>query len=226
MSIALNVLFDSPLRGEWVALNSPADGDPGHGTDFFGQGYAIDFVQMDPSSTWYYPGGGRALARHMTTGLAASAFYCWRQPVYAAAAGRVIKALDGWRDRARVQLAWELVRAAFIPPRGMTAEDFRPLAGNCVLIENADGVAVYGHLRNQSVRVTEGQEVPSGAVLGEVGNSGNSTMPHLHFHLMDGRDPFSARGIPFRFGLFERWTGAGWALATAAIPRSTERIRW
>jgi hypothetical protein len=220
------VLIDSPLFGEWVALNSPAAGDSGHGTDFFGQRYAIDFVQMDPSGTWYYPGGGRAVARHVTTGLPASSFFCWGQPVHAAAPGRVIKALDGWPDRARVQLAWELARATFAPPRGLSADDFRPLAGNCILIEGAEGVAVYGHLRNGTVRVRKGQEVAQGAPIGEVGNSGNSTMPHLHFHLMDGGDPLTARGIAFAFRQFERWTGAGWMPVTTAIPRTAERVRF
>jgi hypothetical protein len=221
-----SALIDSPLRGEWVAINSPAGGDPGHGTDFFGQRHAIDFVQMDASATWYYAGGGPSLVRHLTTGLPASSFYCWGEPVHAAAAGRVVRVLDGWPDRARVQLVWELVRATLVPARGFTAHDLRPLAGNCVLIEGADAVALYGHLRNGTVRVTEGQEVSEGTLLGQVGNSGNSTMPHLHFHLMDDRDPLTARGIGFAFREYERWTGVDWTTVTAAIPRTAERVRF
>ena len=221
-----SALLESPLRGEWVAINSPGGGDAGHGTDFFGQRHAIDFVQMDPSGTWYYPGGGRALVCHLTSGLPASAFYCWGQPVYAAAPGRVIKSQDGWPDRARVQLALELVRAALVPARGFTIHDFRPLAGNCVLVEGTDGVMVYGHLRNGTVQVREGQQVVESTLLGEVGNSGNTTMPHLHFHLMDGGDPFTARGVPFEFREFERWTGGEWAMVKRAIPRTADRVRF
>ncbi|KUJ65540.1 hypothetical protein ACZ90_46985 [Streptomyces albus subsp. albus] len=43
----------------------------------------------------------------------------------------------------------------------------------------------------------------AGQALGQVGNSGNTTEPHLHFHLMDGPDLDNARGVPFT------WRGVG-----------------
>ncbi|GGW60620.1 murein DD-endopeptidase MepM/ murein hydrolase activator NlpD [Streptomyces albaduncus] len=49
----------------------------------------------------------------------------------------------------------------------------------------------------------------AGQVLARVGNSGNSTEPHLHFQLMDGPDPDTAHGIPFT------WRGMG-------VPRNRE----
>ena len=67
--------------------------------------------------------------------------------------------------------------------------------GNYVFVEHPDGqVTIYAHLRQGSVRVAEGQEVACGQVVGQVGSSGYSTGPHLHFEVKDNGasdDPFS-----------------------------------
>lgn len=42
--------------------------------------------------------------------------------------------------------------------------------------------AFYGHLLPGSLRVKPGDRVRRGQVIGRLGNSGNSTGPHLHFH--------------------------------------------
>jgi hypothetical protein len=218
-------IVDFPLRGEWRAINTPAANVPSHGTDFFGQRYAIDFVQMDATGTWYYEGGVPQLLRHVTIGLAASRFFCWGQPVHSAFAGNVLAARDGGPDRARVQLGWELLRATVPPPGAVAPGDYRPLAGNYVLVEGAEGVALYAHLQCGSVRVATGQRLAVGDVLGAVGNSGNSTMPHLHFHLMDSPEASTARGLPCAFRGYTRWTSAGWEAVSHGVPGPFERIR-
>jgi len=67
--------------------------------------------------------------------------------------------------------------------------------GNHVFIEHPDGqVTIYAHLRQGSVRVAEGQDVACGQVIGQVGSSGYSTGPHLHFEVKNNGasdDPFS-----------------------------------
>lgn len=75
-------------------------------------------------------------------------------------------------------------------------------AGNYVAIET-DGATIYlAHLMKGSVAVRPGERVGKGQVLGRVGNSGNTTEPHLHMHAEEGSYPghFSGnRGIPMRF---------------------------
>jgi murein DD-endopeptidase MepM/ murein hydrolase activator NlpD len=51
--------------------------------------------------------------------------------------------------------------------------------------------------------VKVGDRVKRGQVLGLVGNSGNSSEPHLHFHVMDGRSVLGSEGIPYAFETFE-----------------------
>ncbi len=69
--------------------------------------------------------------------------------------------------------------------------------GNHVYVEHADGhVTIYAHMRQGSVRVAEGQQVNCGDVIGQVGSSGYSTGPHLHFEVRVGGnadDPFAGQ---------------------------------
>jgi lysostaphin len=72
-------------------------------------------------------------------------------PIYAAASGKVVKA--GWDD-------WGL--------------------GNFIEIKHPDGtMTVYGH--NNRLLVSKGQTVTQGQIIAEMGSTGNSTAPHLHF---------------------------------------------
>jgi hypothetical protein len=75
--------------------------------------------------------------------------------------------------------------------------------GNHVAIE-CEGTTIYlAHLLNGSIMVVAGQRVRSGDLIGRVGNSGNTTEPHLHIHAERGLYPghFSGQpGVPMRFG--------------------------
>ncbi|MFE0461586.1 peptidoglycan DD-metalloendopeptidase family protein [Kitasatospora sp. NPDC058965] len=71
---------------------------------------------------------------------------------------------------------------------------YAPPYGNHVVLDTGDAVVKLAHLRPGSVTVTVGQHVEAGRLLGEVGNSGNSTEPHLHLHAeRDGQ------GLDLRF---------------------------
>jgi len=89
------------------------------------------------------------------------------------------------------------------------------VGGNHVIIDIAGGrYAFYAHLKPGSVRVHPGEHVRRGQVIGRVGNSGNSTEPHLHFHLSDGPSPLGSEGLPYAYDSFEivgrcRSVGAG-----------------
>ena len=80
----------------------------------------------------------------------------------------------------------------------------RRLLGNAVALSHANGeFSYFGHLRQGSLAVREGDMVRRGALLGRVGNSGSSPGPHLHFHLMEGPNLFIDRGLPVEFSHFE-----------------------
>ncbi len=74
------------------------------------------------------------------------------------------------------------------------------LAGNYITIDHGNGeFSMYCHLKEGSIRVKAGQKVAKGEVIGQVGNTGNSSEPHLHFQIMDSRDFFTANGLPVMF---------------------------
>ena len=80
--------------------------------------------------------------------------------------------------------------------------------GNEVVIEIAPGVfAFYAHMQPGSLRVRAGETVTTGQVIGLLGDTGNSTAPHLHFELIDSPDTgLTATSLPF---VIDEWTLAG-----------------
>ena len=75
--------------------------------------------------------------------------------------------------------------------------------GNHVVLDLGGGVfAFYAHMRKGSVTVVPGQTVKRGQVLGKLGNTGNTSAPHLHFHLMEGSSVLGSNGIPYEIDSF------------------------
>ncbi|WP_310395588.1 M23 family metallopeptidase [Hymenobacter sp.] len=76
-------------------------------------------------------------------------------------------------------------------------------AGNYVILQLADGrYAFYEHLRPGSLRVKPGSQVRRGQVLAALGFTGDSTGPHLHFHVADGSSLLGAEGSSYAFAQF------------------------
>jgi murein DD-endopeptidase MepM/ murein hydrolase activator NlpD len=217
-------LVDFPLRGEWMAVHTPGSRIPSHGTDMLGQRYAFDLIRFDPQKRGrYHPAGGLGT---LLLGVPTTECYGWGEPVHAPLDGVVVAARDGMPERARIHPVREL---AVVLWNGLT---FRPtprhlqrVMGNHVILECGDVHAGFAHLTTGSVAVEAGQPVRVGDVLGRVGHTGNSTAPHLHFQLMDGPDPLTARGVPCAFHEYEVWRDSGWQRVQRGIPRSTDRIR-
>lgn len=77
-------------------------------------------------------------------------------------------------------------------------------SGNFVSLALGDGrYAHYEHLKPGSVRVRPGERVHRGQVIARLGFSGDSTGPHLHFHVSDGATPLAGEGLPFRIDGYE-----------------------
>jgi murein DD-endopeptidase MepM/ murein hydrolase activator NlpD len=74
------------------------------------------------------------------------------------------------------------------------------VGGNCVVIDHGNGeFSFLAHMQHGSVRVKKGDRLEQGAVIGLLGNSGNSQAPHLHYHLMAGPAIFRSDPLPSRF---------------------------
>jgi murein DD-endopeptidase MepM/ murein hydrolase activator NlpD len=81
--------------------------------------------------------------------------------------------------------------------------------GNGVVVKVADNqYALYAHMQTGSVIPKVGDEVKAGDPLGKLGNSGNSTVPHLHFRIQDTADAFGSNSVPYVFKAYTL-TGTG-----------------
>jgi murein DD-endopeptidase MepM/ murein hydrolase activator NlpD len=77
-------------------------------------------------------------------------------------------------------------------------------SGNYVALSlGKDRFAFYEHLKPGSIRVRAGQRIQQGSVVGLLGYTGESTGPHLHFHMADRNSPLGAEGLPYRLRHFE-----------------------
>ncbi|MCB9541088.1 MAG: M23 family metallopeptidase [Myxococcales bacterium] len=144
-------------------------------------GEALVSAYFDNGGTRDYTCGGHTYGGHRGTDIAIVGRFEAQdagRDVVAAAPGRVVASHDGEFDRC-------------------TTGDCAGGGGfgNYVSIEHADGkVSYYAHLRRGSVRVGVGAQVACGDVIGQVGSSGRSTGPHLHFEVRVGGasdDPFA-----------------------------------
>jgi hypothetical protein len=140
-----------------------------------GQAQALDLVQLND---W----GIRARGIHP---LDRTKYAIFGTPVYAPCSGEAVRVRDGLTD--------------YDPP----GRDRENLAGNHVVLECDGAHVALAHLKKGSVTVQRGNAVKVGQKLGEIGNSGNTTEPHLHIHAQTpsenehfmGGDP-----LPMTFG--------------------------
>lgn len=178
----------APVRGTWVALNSPATAVPSHGVKAYGQMYAIDLIRPSAEE------GTRPWTLRPRRPQSYSSF---GEPVLAMASGTVTRVHQSQTDHG-ARDTWPLIIYM------MTVEGFcRDLAGvprilgNHIIVRHEDGTsAAYAHLRCNSAFVENGQRVQTGQRIASVGNTGNTSEPHLHVQLMDRDSPVVASGVP------------------------------
>jgi Peptidase family M23 len=190
-SLDVAVLSSSPpvLRppvpaGTWLAGYGASNSSdhrrtlvPLDGSVRISQRFAIDWVMVGKNgNTWH---DDRTKNEN---------YWDFGQPVRAVAGGVVTAVVDSIADNV---------------PHTLPAPTIATLAGNHVITRVAPGVFVmFAHLKRGSVRVRRGQTVHPGEIVGNLGNSGQSTAPHLHFQVMDASSPLAAEGIPFVFDRF------------------------
>ena len=167
-----------------------------------GERYAIDFIGVDHR----HRTADRRDWRTLLSTEPVERFYAFRRPVLAPARGIIVQAHDGEMDHVARRSQLTLVPYA-LGQRARLRRGVAAIAGNYLIIALPQGntfVALV-HLRARSIRVAVGEEVKTGQVVAECGNSGNSTQPHVHVQVMDNPDPAVARGVPMAFRRFREW---------------------
>ena len=171
---AAEVRIAPPFEGEWVVLQGGNSPLQNHHLVAYNQHFALDLVRLEDGRI-FADGDGNA------------GVHSWEQPLQSPADGTVVVARDGMEDSEGANFVTELEDAA----------------GNVIVIELDSGhFVVLAHLRQGSLRVGEGDRVRAGDPLALVGNSGNTTMPHLHLQVQThpGLWDEDNRSVPFAFG--------------------------
>ncbi len=179
-----------PLKGGgWVAANGCCETDgihratvlPVNGGLHDTQRFAIDWMRMNDE--------GRLVVGDPSD---VHSYVDYGAEIIAVAGGTVVSTLNTLDDQVPGQLP---------DPSTITLQN---VDGNHVVVRHRDGrYAFYAHMQKGSVTVEAGDRVRRGEMLGRLGNTGNTSAPHLHFHLMDGASVLGSSGLPYVLGRFE-----------------------
>ncbi len=193
-----------PLQGTWFVGAGP-DARSHHRWNVASE-FAMDIIKL----------GAEGLSRDGPIDRNAS-YFAYGAPVRAVADGVVTATRDDIaEDESMLRRPDESFTAHEARIRDkqnqLIMEDAEAVAGNYVIIQHKDGkYSQYAHLRPGSIEVKAGEVVRQGQSIGELGNSGNSTEPHLHFQMTHGPIFVYARGAPVTFvgieGLWENLDG-------------------
>jgi hypothetical protein len=183
------VEISPPFGGQWAALNGPSDVS-GHrrlvlalgGADASAQRFAIDYLKVDST--------GKSHSGDPTQN---SSYYAYGTEIHAVADGIVVETKDSIPQNVPGKL----------PPLSLVT-----VGGNHIVIDIGNQkFAFFAHLQPGSLRVKVGDHVKKGQVIALLGNSGNSTEPHLHFHVSDALAPgtttLGSEGVPYAFSEFQ-----------------------
>ena len=184
------LVIGPPLKGKgWVAVNGCCElGFPHRmsvlpidGRLVISQRFAIDWMRLNDN--------GRLVEGPIDN---VTSWTGYGAEVYAVADGTVIQVTNTVDDQ---------VPGTLPDPKKMTLET---VDGNGVVINLGSGVYVfYAHMLKGSVKVKVGDQVMQGDPIGLLGNSGNTSAPHLHVHVMAGRSPLADGGLPYLIDTFE-----------------------
>jgi murein DD-endopeptidase len=189
------VTIQPPLDGEnWLAGNGPSNASlhrraliAVNGRAWISQRFAIDWVELFPEGTTYH--GDPSDNKN---------YRAYGAEIHAVAGGTVSEIKDG------IPQNTPRAKSLAVP---ITLET---VGGNHVIVDIGEGrYAFYAHMQPGSVRVKVGDRVQAGDVLGLVGNTGNSSEPHLHFDICNASSELACEGIPYAFASFEV-QGQGW----------------
>lgn len=183
------VVLSPPVSGDgWLAFQSPEDTGAHRrtilkvrGRHYLAQRFAIDWGRVGDEGRLVRPGRDQAENE---------SFFAFGTPVLAVA--------DGVVADVRTNLADNLGERPSETPVALST-----VAGNSIVLDLGSGrFALYAHLKAGSIDVHKGQRVSRGQRLALLGNSGNSSAPHLHFHICDAPSALACEGTPYVFERF------------------------
>lgn len=160
-----------PFKGEWTVVWGGDTKEQNYHVEYRAQKNAFDIVVTDERGSSF-----------KTDGKTNADYYAFGKELIAPCDGQIVLVVDGIKDNVPGTL-----NPTYVP-------------GNTVIIKTADNEYLFfAHFKQHSIVVTQGQMVKQGQLLGLCGNSGNSSEPHLHFHIQNIEDMNGATGVKCHF---------------------------
>ena len=173
-------LIELPTRGAWMAGHAGGAVLVNYHNAIPSQKYAIDVVKVNEDG-WFFQNNGEELTD----------IYSFGEPVYAPVAGVVTTVVDSLPNH----------EITFAP-----SDSLNPAGNHVVIHFDKDRYLFMAHLMAGTIEVQKGDSVKFGDIVGKIGNSGNSSWPHLHMHIQDkpAIGMVETEAYPFRFKEMER----------------------
>lgn len=169
------VLYSLPFEGVWTVANGGIDKKTSHSWSICPQRYAYDFFIEE---------NGQSFRRN---GKAVTDYLCYGKPILAPADGVVVELKNQFEDTP-VSDNHEVL---------CSASDVR---GNYVVIQHsAQEYSTIAHIKKDSFCIRPGDKVSCGQVIARCGNSGNTSEPHIHFQIQQGKSFLFSAGLPIWF---------------------------
>ncbi|GAB5466718.1 MAG: hypothetical protein Kapaf2KO_21540 [Candidatus Kapaibacteriales bacterium] len=166
-----SVQLSLPFKGEWDVVWGGDTKEQNYHVESKAQKNAFDIVIKDDEGKTF-----------KTNGRTNEDFYVFGKELIAPCAGEVVMVVDGVPDNVPGE-----VNPIYVP-------------GNTVVIKAAENEYLFfAHFKEGSITVKKGQKVNKGDLLGLCGNSGNSSEPHLHFHIQNQANMINATGVKAYF---------------------------
>ncbi len=160
-----------PFKEEWTVIWGGDTKELNYHVESEAQKNAFDLVITDKQGNSF-----------KTDGKTNEDYYAFGKELIAPCDGEVVLVVDGIKDNVPSTL-----NPIYIP-------------GNTVIIKTANNEYLFfAHFKQHSIVVKQGQTVKQGQLIGLCGNSGNSSEPHLHFHIQNVEDMNTATGVKCYF---------------------------
>ena len=160
-----------PFKGEWTVFWGGDTKELNYHVIVESQKNAFDIVITDEKGS-----------SHETDGLTNEDYYAFGKELIAPSDGEVVLVVDGVKDNTPGEM-----NPVYVP-------------GNTVIIKTANNEYLFfAHFKQHSIKVKQGQKIKQGDLLGLCGNSGNSSEPHLHFHIQNVENMTIATGVKCYF---------------------------
>jgi hypothetical protein len=159
-----------PFEDEWFVYWGGRTITENYHAAYSDQRFAYDFLQTIDRKT------------HTGSGDKNEDYYCFGKPVVSPGSGKIISLENEIEDNT---------------PGIMNPEN--PL-GNHVIIDHSNGeYSFIAHFKENSIKLNLGDSVIPGQEIGLCGNSGNSSEPHIHYHLQNTSIFGQGEGLPIQF---------------------------